>query len=109
MRVLVVNPGSRSLKLRLLAAGDQVAAEEDLPASNGEVERSALEAFLERTPAPDACGVRVVHGGPSFRSSVSVDSGVLERLEATAELAPLHNPPALVAIRVLREARPSVP
>jgi len=86
-----------------------VAAEVDLPASAGEVERSALEAFLGRVPAPDACGVRVVHGGAAFRSSVRVDESVLERLDAISELAPLHNPPALHAIRVLRQSRPSLP
>jgi acetate kinase len=108
-RVLVVNPGSSSLKLRMLEPDDALGAEDDLPASSGEVERSALEAFLERTPAPDAVGVRVVHGGPTFRASVQVDTGVLEQLDATAELAPLHNPPALLALRVLRQTRPSVP
>jgi acetate kinase len=109
MRVLVVNPGSSSLKLRLLDPDDRVGAEDDLPASSGEVEGSAVEAFLDRGPAPEAVGVRVVHGGPEFRSSVRVDARVLERLEATAELAPLHNPPALLALRVLDKARPSLP
>jgi acetate kinase len=86
-----------------------VAAEDDLAASAREVERSALEAFLGRIPPPDACGVRVVHGGPDFRSSVRVDDSVLERLDAISELAPLHNPPALLAIRVLQQIRPSLP
>jgi acetate kinase len=109
VRVLVVNPGSSSLKLTLRERGDQVAAVENLPASRGEVERSALGEFLERSPAPEACGVRVVHGGPDFRDSVQVDAEVLERLQATAELAPLHNPPALLAIRVLKQVRPMLP
>jgi acetate kinase len=109
VRVLVVNPGSSSLKLRLLDAEEHVEAEEDLPAADGEVERSALEAFLERTPHPDAAGVRVVHGGADFRSSVRIDASVLERLDATAELAPLHNPPALQGIRALQMLRPSLP
>jgi acetate kinase len=108
-RVLVVNPGSSSLKLRLLDAADRSEAEDDLPASAEEVERSALEAFLGRVPPPDACGVRVVHGGVDFRSSVRVDESVLERLDVISELAPLHNPPALLAIRVLRQIRPSLP
>jgi acetate kinase len=109
VRVLVVNPGSSSLKLTLLERGDQVAAVENLPASQGEVERSALESFLERIPPADACGLRVVHGGPAFRDSVLVDAEVLERLESTAELAPLHNPPALHAIRVLQKVQPALP
>ncbi len=86
-----------------------MAVEEDLPASAGGVERAALEAFLNRIPVPDACGVRVVHGGADFRFSVRVDESVLERLDAISELAPLHNPPALLAIRVLQQSRPSLP
>lgn len=109
MRVLVVNPGSSSLKLRLLESDDGIAAEDDLPASQGDVESAALDAFLKRVPAPDAGGVRVVHGGAHFRSSVRVDGEVLERLDGTAELAPLHNPPALQAIRILQQARPALP
>jgi acetate kinase len=109
VRVLVVNPGSSSLKLRLLDAAEQIEAEEDLPASGGEVETGALEAFLERVPQPDAGGVRVVHGGADFRSSVRIDASVLHRLDATAELAPLHNPPALQGIRVLQKLRPALP
>jgi acetate kinase len=109
VRVLVVNPGSSSLKLRLLEPDDRVAAEEDLPASGGEVERAALDAFLRESPLPDAAGVRVVHGGPRFSSAVRVDAAVLEGLEATSELAPLHNPPALEALRVLRQTLPTLP
>lgn len=108
-RVLVVNPGSSSLKLRLLEPDDAVSSVEDLPASSGEVERSALGDFLTQTAAADGAGVRVVHGGPDFRASVRVDAGVLDRLRGTAELAPLHNPPALLALQVLLETRPSLP
>lgn len=109
LRVLVVNPGSSSLKLRLLGDGDAVLAERDLPASEGAVERAALDAFLRGAPEPDAAGVRVVHGGPDLRASVRVEGDVLRRLRAVAELAPLHNPPALQAIEALREARPDLP
>lgn len=109
LNVLVVNPGSSSLKLRLLGRDDAVLAERDLPSSDGEVERAALKRFLDDSPAPDAAGVRVVHGGPELRASVRVDADVLRRLEAVADLAPLHNPPALQALRALGDARPSVP
>ena len=108
-RVLVVNPGSSSLKLRLLGEGEEGLAERDLPASDGAVERAALDEFLREAPEPDAAGVRVVHGGPHLRESVRVDGDVLRRLRAVAELAPLHNPPALQALEALREARPDLP
>jgi acetate kinase len=106
VRILVVNAGSSSLKLRVLDDGDVVAAD-DGPATD-EPER-ALSGFLDGAPAPDAVGHRVVHGGPEFRQSVLVDDEVAGRLEALSDLAPLHNPPALAAITTLRRLRPALP
>jgi acetate kinase len=50
----------------------------------------------------DAVGHRIVHGGAHFRTSVLVDDAVLATLESLNELAPLHNPPAVKAIRACR-------
>jgi acetate kinase len=52
---------------------------------------------------------RVVHGGPRFREPVVIDDAVERELEAAVELAPLHNAPALAAIRQAREAFPDLP
>ena len=49
---------------------------------------------------------RVVHGGAEFREHVLIDRRVKETLARLAELAPLHNPPALEAIRAAEEALP---
>lgn len=45
-----------------------------------------------------AVGHRVVHGGTRFYEPVRIDSAVVEAIQAVAELAPLHNGPALTAI-----------
>jgi acetate kinase len=50
----------------------------------------------------DAVGHRVVHGGAHFRASILVDEAVIATLESINELAPLHNPPALKAMRACR-------
>ena len=51
--MLVVNPGSSSLKLRMLEQDDRVAAEEELPASNGEVDfLSSMSAPSSVSPSP---------------------------------------------------------
>jgi acetate kinase len=50
----------------------------------------------------DAVGHRVVHGGGHFHGSALVDDAVITTLESLNELAPLHNPPALRAIRACR-------
>ncbi|MBI3319174.1 MAG: acetate/propionate family kinase, partial [Candidatus Omnitrophica bacterium] len=54
-------------------------------------------------------GHRVVHGGTMFRDSVRVDENVTTAIAQLADLAPLHNPPALEAIEAAQAALPGVP
>ena len=105
MRVLVVNAGSSSLKLRLLGPGDALEAERDLLPD----EPAALEATLAELPAPDAVGHRVVHGGARFRDAVLVDDDVVATLGELSDLAPLHQPAALAGIAAVGRALPDVP
>ena len=49
-----------------------------------------------------AVGHRVVHGGPLFQEPVLIDEGVIRAIDSLSELAPLHNLPALEAIRATR-------
>ncbi|MFQ5879335.1 MAG: acetate/propionate family kinase [Dehalococcoidia bacterium] len=51
-----------------------------------------------------AVGHRVVHGGERFVEPTLIDHEVVEAIAALADLAPLHNAPALQAIRATREA-----
>lgn len=51
-------------------------------------------------------GHRVVHGAAVFRDSVRIDQGVKAAIGRLAELAPLHNPPALEAIEAAEAALP---
>jgi acetate kinase len=54
-------------------------------------------------PEPlDAVGHRIVHGGEQFTTSVVLDDNVIAAIESLNELAPLHNPPAVQAIRACR-------
>lgn len=53
--------------------------------------------------------MRVVHGGQEFKRSVRVDAQILDRLEPLSGLAPLHNPPAVAALRALLRLRPRLP
>ncbi|MCL1951907.1 MAG: acetate kinase [Oscillospiraceae bacterium] len=50
----------------------------------------------------DAVGHRVVQGGPDLQGSVLLDDAVLREIEALAELAPLHNPAHVLAMRACR-------
>ena len=113
MRTLIVNPGSSSLKLRILDDDDDggdaaVVATHDLPCREGEAELEELAGFLGDAPL-DGAGIRFVHGGADFRRSVVVDRATVEALAAVRDLAPLHNPPALDALRALGRLRPALP
>ena len=86
--ILTVNAGSTSLK-RHVVSGSQT---------------RAVTSF---EPA-DAVGHRVVHGGATFREPVALDGAVLEAIEALIPLAPLHNQPAMKAIRDAKAALPDL-
>jgi acetate kinase len=105
--VLVVNAGSSSLKLRVLGESEEPLAARDL-AADADWKRG-LESFLNDSPEPDAAGHRVVHGGDRFTGPVRIDAGVEHQLQELADLAPLHNPPAVRGIEALRELRTSLP
>ncbi len=54
-------------------------------------------------------GHRLVHGGEDYYQPSFVDAGLKAALEKYAELAPLHNPPNLLGIRLCEEFFPGVP
>ena len=57
----------------------------------------------------DAVGHRVVHGGARFVQPVLIDDEVIAAIEQLRALAPLHNEPALRAIREAQAALPDIP
>ena len=56
-----------------------------------------------------AVGHRVVHGGERYTSAVRITPEVKQAIEELAELAPLHNPPALDGIAAVEQVLPDVP
>ncbi len=116
MRVLVVNAGSSSLKLTLLASsdngGDQdtTIAARELEAPRAQVDGAALRKALdEGLGDADAVGHRIVHGGESFREAVAIDTKVERALRELVELAPLQQPKSLAALDAVSEALPRLP
>ena len=105
MRLLVVNTGSSSLKLRVLADGDELLAEANHEWPGGDpFPAGALTAL----PAVDAVAHRVVHGGEAFRAATWIDAEVRSRLERLTPLAPLHQPRALAGIDGTAAALPGI-
>ena len=89
MRILTVNAGSTGLKLHVVEDGESTAVGELVDV--------------------DAVGHRVVHGGERFVAPVVVTDGVEAAIDALSTIAPLHNEPALEAIRRARRELPDVP
>ena len=108
MRVLVVNAGSSSLKLRVLDGQDRVVARRDLAADAGRVDEDELEAAVRAVGDVDAVGHRVVHGGERTAAAV-VDDALVAELTALADLAPLHQLPGLAAMARTGALLPDVP
>ncbi len=109
MLVLVVNAGSSSVKLRVVDDDGEVACARDLPSVDRIDLRSELADFLGEVPDVEAVGHRVVHGGARFTSAVLLGPSTDRALEELADLAPLHNPPSLAAVRHVRALRPGLP
>ena len=57
----------------------------------------------------DAIGHRVVHGGEHFKDAVLVTDEVIEEIRKSAELAPLHNPAAILGIEACKNVVPGKP
>ncbi|MDX2452784.1 acetate/propionate family kinase, partial [Desulfosarcina sp.] len=57
----------------------------------------------------EAIGHRVVHGGEHFQKPTQIDQSVLNAIQQTIPLAPLHNPANLMGITVARELFPHAP
>jgi acetate kinase len=110
VRILVVNSGSSSLKLRVLD-GDDVAASADLPAIDpADAEAGAkLEEEIAALGPVDAVGHRIVHGGVRFAAPIEIDDAVVQELASLSELAPLHQPRCLAAVDAARRALPDQP
>jgi acetate kinase len=104
-RVLVVNAGSATLKLRVLDEHDRVLHAADL--GPGDVD--GIAGVADAAGPIAVAGHRVVHGGHRFRAPVVVDAEVLAALEALAPLAPLHQPANVAGIRAVAAALPAVP
>ncbi|MGH3675498.1 MAG: acetate kinase [Mycobacterium sp.] len=115
--VLVLNSGSSSVKYAVVEpdSGDMVADGIVERIGEGEVpDHAAAMQVVFDDLADDMVGVvavghRVVHGGPDLYAPTLVDDALIAKLEDLAPLAPLHNPPALLGIRVARKALPDLP
>jgi acetate kinase len=113
MSILVFNAGSSTLKFALFDAGANNSIASGVIEST-EQEKAVAEAMRQlaepmRREKATAVGHRIVHGGSQFQESVRIDERVKAGIGKLAELAPLHNPPALEALTLAEKALPAIP
>ncbi|UDM61396.1 acetate kinase [Pseudoalteromonas piscicida] len=135
--VLVLNCGSSSLKFAIIdnATGEEILSglaerlaeqspqikykfqgnKEIVPLNSGDAHQVAITTLVKliKDLALDAnlvaVGHRVVHGGERFTQSVIIDDSVINAIQETASLAPLHNPANLLGIRAAQAAFAHLP
>ncbi len=105
--ILVVNAGSTSTKLAVIDDDDTVTWSRTTEPGTDAMERALDDAGAALDDVA-AVGHRIVHGGAQFVEPVVVDANVVDEIDALAELAPLHNAPGLVGIRVAHAKLPDV-
>lgn len=132
MRVLALNCGSSSIKCALIDStsgarltelhveeiGGQARirdAGEWRPFSeNATFEQAATEVLKQvQTSAAQLGGIeavahRIVHGGERFVQPTRLDASTVDELDALSQLAPLHNSPALAAVRAAMKLLPDL-
>src|SRR5690348_11073502 len=117
MRVLVLNPGSATIKATVLEPPDRHPRYERTTTwdttKDGAHERTVSRLVAEAgaagpVRAVDTVAYRVVHGGVGLVGPVLIDDAVVEMIASLADLAPLHNPVAAQTIREGRRLMPDV-
>ncbi|HKU13187.1 MAG TPA: acetate/propionate family kinase [Steroidobacteraceae bacterium] len=115
MHIFALNCGSSSVKSALIDTSTRqrlfAARVENLGAPGADLQAAVAKVLqdLHEHGAPDAIAHRIVHGGERFVQATRIDDAVLEQIEKLSHLAPLHNPPALAAVRLARSAYPQTP
>ena len=128
MKILVINAGSSSLKYQLIdmateeavakgklthkAHGKTYEIEKELPDHTEAIslvlkELTDKEAGVVKSMDEiDAVGHRVVASGEAFTKTTLVDDGAMKLMDEIKELAPLHNPAAILGVNACRKVMP---
>ena len=94
------------------ANGEKKSVAVNLPTHNEalrEVFNLLLDGVIKSLDEITAVGHRVVHGGENFKGSALVTEKVIEEIDELSQLAPLHNPAAVLGLRAVQKSLPNVP
>jgi acetate kinase len=109
---LVERIGEAGAKLTHRAGDGEPLVVEDRIADHSDGFDRVFQAFESAGgPISDLAGIghRVVHGGERLTAPTLVDEATIQAIADQAPLAPLHNPPNLLGIRITRASFPDTP
>ena len=121
LRVLVLNPGSSTLKAAVIEPPGRDALATATVEWGADTTRvsdrasgvtkvlGAVEAAGVTLASIDAVGYRVVHGGTRFVGPTLIEDATVDAIEELAELAPLHTRISVETIRASRQTLPGIP
>ena len=104
MKVLVINGGSSSIKVKLICLEDMLCLNDITKSEVNNYEESLAEIFNEIDLGKvDIFAHRVVHGGVKYSQASLIDDSVIDDIKELCSLAPLHNPVNLKAILYIQK------
>ncbi len=107
--------GIEGSKLTHKAKGKETVIEQAMPDHNVAVALVLKEltdkefGVLTSMDEIGAVGHRVVASGEAFKKPTLVDDDAMEKMEEIQDLAPLHNPAAIIGVKACRKAMPNTP
>ena len=109
--ILIINAGSSTIKYALYKANDlSVLKRKTLEIQNKDEYEAAFQGILKLIDDNNVVGMghRVVHGGRKYAAPQKIDAHVLADLEELTQLAPLHQPHNLKAVKLVLDKYPDL-
>ncbi len=113
MNCIAINVGSSTIKIGIYEDKDTNIVKKEhlvIDAQHDEL-LTVIQKLIKTHELNDSFqfGVRVVHGGPLYKTPTRITPDVLTQLQSLSILAPLHNPPAIQVIELLLKTFPLIP
>jgi acetate kinase len=103
--ILVINPGSSSIKFKLFNSDLSKSLSKDIDFAGKNVKAPILKFLkeIEDINKISKIGIRVVHGGGKYDKPTLITNEVLGDIKKFSVFAPLHNPLSYNIIRLLKK------
>ena len=103
MNILTLNVGSSSIKYSFYKNKEKIESKYIERVKDFETEiKKIIENLVKKGYKINAIGHRVVHG-KTLTKPIKIDDKTLKKIEEASELAPLHNPPEIKAIKICKK------